>query len=119
MISSNTVAAASIRLTCSDGSSVAVAVVLAKKVAASTVNIPNLNLIEEHLSFARIRAILKSPITHARSLVLIGEMRIANRRQCRFLPEVVRNEKEAWVDDIETSGLVLSPSRCTNSDDAL
>jgi len=49
MISSNTVAAASIRLTCSDGSSAAVAIVLAKKVAASAVNIPNLNLIEKHL----------------------------------------------------------------------
>jgi hypothetical protein len=34
------------RLTCSDGSSAAVAIVLAKKVAASTVKIANFNLIE-------------------------------------------------------------------------
>jgi hypothetical protein len=45
MISSKTVAAASIRLTCSDGSSAATAIVLAKKVAASTLNIPAFNLI--------------------------------------------------------------------------
>jgi hypothetical protein len=46
MISSKTVAAASIRLTCSDGSSAAIAIVLAKMVAASTASIPTLNLIK-------------------------------------------------------------------------
>jgi hypothetical protein len=46
MISSNTVAAASIRLTCSDGSSAAAAIVPAKKVAASAVSIADLNLIK-------------------------------------------------------------------------
>ena len=60
MISSKTVAAASIRLTCSDGSSAATAIVLAKTAAVSTANILVLNLIAIHPS-ARIRAILKSP----------------------------------------------------------
>jgi hypothetical protein len=45
MISSNTVAAASMRFTCADGSSAATAIVLAKNVAASTANIPVFNRI--------------------------------------------------------------------------
>jgi hypothetical protein len=77
MISSNTVAAASIRLTCSDGSSAALAIVLAKKVATSTVNIANLSLIEKHLLRESAR-LLKSPITHARSLVF--DWRVADRQ---------------------------------------
>src|SRR3989442_13799885 len=46
MISSKTVAAASIRLTCSDGSSDAIAIVLTKIVLVSTAHIPALTLIE-------------------------------------------------------------------------
>ena len=55
MISSNTVAEASIRLTCSDGSSAATAIVFANNVAASIANIPVFNLIANILlrAFAR------------------------------------------------------------------
>lgn len=55
MISSKTAAEASIRLTCSEGSSAATAIVLASKVAASITNIPAFNLIANILlrEFAR------------------------------------------------------------------
>jgi len=56
MISSKTVAAASMRLTCSEGSSMATAIVLAKTAAVSTANISVLNVIAIHPS-ARSRAI--------------------------------------------------------------
>jgi len=57
-------------MTCSDGSSAAVAIVVAKKVADSTVNIPKVTE--------------KFTPGH---LYLIGELLVANRCQCRFLPE--------------------------------
>jgi hypothetical protein len=50
---------------------------------------------------------------------LIGELRIANRRQCRFLPDTARNDKEAVFDDIGKNGLVPYASRCTKPDDVL
>jgi len=46
MISSKTVAAASMRLTYSEGSSAATAIVLAQTAVASTPNLPDLKLIE-------------------------------------------------------------------------
>jgi hypothetical protein len=66
MISSNTVAEASIRLTCSDGSSAATAIVLASNVAASVANIPDFNvtrniLLREFTRFESQRAELMRP----------------------------------------------------------
>src|SRR5579862_4337519 len=118
MTSSRTVAAASIRFTWSDGSSAAKAVVdtnttaLARKIAASTANTPafNFNALIANPS-ARIRAIRSRNEVNSRDryLVVIGELRIANRRQCRFPPEQQRNDKEAVLDNIVQNGLVTIP----------
>jgi hypothetical protein len=119
MISSNTDAAESIRLTCSDGSSAAIAIVLANKVAASTVNVPNLNLIE-NTSCANPRDFLNNrPNSDPSPKYLIGELQVANRHQCRSLPQAARNDKEAMVDPTGKRELVLSASGCTNKDEAL
>jgi len=51
---------------------------------------------------------------------VIGELQIANRRQCRFQPRRrVRNDKEATFDGIVEGAPGLSPSFGTNQGDVL
>lgn len=46
---------------------------------------------------------------------VIGELRIANRHQCRFLPvKQARNDKEAKFDHMAKVGAKLSATGCTN-----
>jgi hypothetical protein len=95
------------------------AIVLAKKVAASTESSPNLNLIEKHLLRESARFLSNVPDLTPGHLYLIGELRIANRHQCRFLPEAARNDKEAVFNNTGKHAQGLSPSGCTKPDNVL